>query len=55
MFQVGLEKQNADLIPSYVDIEYDIYNYNGTSCNYFDFFYYVSESDIQCYNYAIGN
>jgi hypothetical protein len=38
-----------------VQIQYDIYNYNGTSCNYFDFFYYVSDSDIDCYNYAIGN
>jgi len=42
VFQVNLEKENADLIPSYLDIQYDIFNYNGTSCNYFDFFYYVS-------------
>jgi hypothetical protein len=55
MFNVALEKQNADLIPSYLDIQYDIYNYYGTSCNYFDFFYYVSQTDIDCYLNAIGN
>ena len=52
---MSVEKQNADLIPSFIDITYDINNYNGTSNNYFDLFYYVSEADINCYESAIGN
>jgi len=36
-------------------MDHMIYNSFGTTNLYFDYFKYLSEEDIACYNYSIGN
>lgn len=52
---VELQKKNVELIPTSITLQTIVTNKIPKFADYFDFFYYLSPSDLLCYKNAIAN
>lgn len=52
---VLINKQNSYLIPTTIRLSTNIANSIPTFGNYFDFFFYLTQVDIACYEQAVNN
>lgn len=54
-FSLNLTQTASQINPINVNVSHVIANTLPTTNQYFDYFKYLSQEDITCYNYAIGN
>lgn len=52
---VELKRENAELIPTTVSLQATITGSIPRGGDYFDYFYYLTPNDLQCYQYAVQN